>query len=283
MDELPPLETQTFTLATRDGLELFARRWPAVSNRQGVVVLVHGLGEHAGRYDQFATRMAGAGFDVVAHDQRGYGRSPRTHWPTYDQLLDDLGALLAWVDEADAGGPRFLLGQSFGGNLVLNLALRRSPDVTGLIAASPMLRLAQPLARWKEVGLRGLARVWPSFTIATGVRAEQLTADVNMQTRYREDSLIRRRVALQLARAMLDSGRWASERARQLALPALLLHGEHDEITCSAASRAFADDSDSCDFHAVQNGRHELLHSGGAEAVERIVAWMNRTSQEQSV
>lgn len=123
----------------KDGLYLHARRWEPDSGLKGVVCLVHGFGEHTGRYLHVAGHLAGAGYALVAFDQRGHGKSggQRGHAPSYEVMMDDMDLLLDGAHRLYPGLPLFLYGHSMGGNLVLNYALRRKPQLMRVVAKSP--------------------------------------------------------------------------------------------------------------------------------------------------
>ncbi|MCC7466462.1 MAG: alpha/beta fold hydrolase, partial [Saprospiraceae bacterium] len=125
------------------GLQLFAAHWP-VSSPRAVIALVHGQGEHIARYDQMARWYNQHEIAVLGFDQQGYGRSEgkRGHAPSLDALLDDIGLLLEKTREQYPDLPLFLYGHSMGGGLCLNYTTRRDPDLTGLIATGPWIRLA---------------------------------------------------------------------------------------------------------------------------------------------
>ena len=127
-----------------DGLPLVGRCWEPAGEPRAVVCLVHGLGEHSGRYAHVAAALNDAGYAVLACDKRGHGRSggKRGHTPSYEALMTDIDLLLAQAEQRFPGKPRFLYGHSLGGNEVLNYALRRKPDLAGVVATSPGLRTA---------------------------------------------------------------------------------------------------------------------------------------------
>ena len=138
-----------------DGLQLVGRSWEPAGEPRAVVCLVHGLGEHCGRYQHVAAALTEAGFAVLACDQRGHGRSAgkRGVIPSYDALMDDIGLLLEQASQRYPGKPRFLYGHSLGGNEVINYTLRRKPALAGVVATSPGLRTAfKPPAAQLAVG-----------------------------------------------------------------------------------------------------------------------------------
>ena len=293
---------------------LFAQSWSPPSEVRGAIGIVHGLGEHSGRYAPLAERFAQAGFRVVTYDQRGHGRTAgkRGDVPSYEVLLDDLEVLLAEMATGDASLPKFLFGQSFGGALALNFALRRyekvglapsgrasspreasscevpvpifSPpfrrqlSLNGIIASSPLLLPTHPPPRWKQLAARCLQRVCPSFRFRTGVQAETLSHDPAVVAAYKADPLVHAWVSARWAVAMLDAGQWALEHAAQLAVPALLLHGTSDPITYPQGTIDFAQRAaHACTLHTFAGLYHELHWEQERNQVfEVILDWLEQ-------
>ncbi len=260
--------------------ELFAQYWRAPQEARAAIGLVHGLGEHSGRYAWVAERLTEAGFDVVTFDQRGHGRSGgrRGDAPSYHKLLDDLECLCQALHALPHHRPALLYGHSLGGNLVLNLALNRRPQLRGLILSSPLFLPARPVPRWKTLAGRILARTQPGFGFHTGIQAEQLSHDAAANAAYRADPLVHSRVSARIAVAMLDAGRTALERAAELTYPTLLMHGSADQVTACRASQQFADRAGpQCSFHLWPDLFHELHWETAREAVVRsVLEWLDR-------
>ena len=128
-----------YTLLGPDGTKFHLRTWePAAAPAGLAIALVHGLGEHSGRYVELVAHLTQHGYPVIAMDLRDHGRSTgkRGHAPTYEALMDDIELLLGAARERFPGVRLVLYGHSFGGNLVINYVLRRRPDLAGLIAMS---------------------------------------------------------------------------------------------------------------------------------------------------
>jgi len=157
---------------SRDGVQFYARGWePQASTPKGVVCLVHGHGEHVGRYDHVGEALSAAGYALLGFDQRGHGRSAgqRGHIPSYEALLDDIALLLEQAMNRYPALPLFLYGHSMGGNEVINYALRRKPALSGVIATCPWLRLAfEPPALKVALG-RMMNRIFPAFAQKSGL------------------------------------------------------------------------------------------------------------------
>ena len=142
-----------FTWQAEDGLQLFAQDWRPESEPHAVVCLVHGIGEHSGRYEHLATFLNQAGYALSAFDLRGHGKSQgqRGHAKTYGVLLDDISRFLAENVKRFPNLSFFLYGHSFGGALVLNYVLRCHPQITGVIATGASLRTAFKPPAWKLI------------------------------------------------------------------------------------------------------------------------------------
>src|SRR5882724_7141751 len=163
-----------YTLRGPDGTKFHLQVWqpasPTVEVRP-VIALVHGLGEHSGRYVELVDHLTRRGHPIIAMDLRGHGRSAgkRGHAPSYGTLMDDIDLLLGAARERFPGTPLVLYGHSFGGNLVINHVLRKLPALAGLIATSPALRPAFAPPPWKLRLGRLLYRTWPSVTMYSEV------------------------------------------------------------------------------------------------------------------
>src|SRR6266511_1157576 len=122
-----------------DGTRLFWQAWDPEGAARGVVVLVHGAGEHGGRYGYVAERLAAEGFAVYAMDHRGHGRSDgrRAMIDRLDRLVDDLALVVARAREEHDGRRPFLVGHSLGGAVSLTYAIRHGDTVEGLVVSGP--------------------------------------------------------------------------------------------------------------------------------------------------
>src|SRR5262245_17796575 len=203
-----------------DGPKLFAQCWQPDSEAAAVICLVHGLGEHSGRYSNLATALTDSGYALMAFDHRGHGKSqgPRGHTPSYDTLMDDIGRML---DEAAArfpNLPRFIYGHSMGGNLALNYVLRRRPELAGAIASGPWLRTTFAPPAWKVVLGRTMNNLLPSLTQPSGLDVQAIARDAAVVRAYQGDPLIHERISARLFVSCYDAGLWALDHAAEFAL-----------------------------------------------------------------
>ncbi len=234
------------TLRTVDGLTLRLYRWPAAGTARGTVQLVHGLGEHAGRYAWLAAQLNAAGWHVVAHDQRGHGRSEGRRGRVADShaFLSDLA--LAHDALRGAEGPNVLLGHSLGGLVTARFVaegLAKAPApwwrrFDGLVLSSPALAL--DLDGGQRALLATLGTLAPNLALNNGLKPAWISRDAAVVKAYVDDPLVHDRVSARLVRFMVDGGAQVAERAPRWTLPTLLLWAGADRCAAPAGSEAFA-------------------------------------------
>ncbi len=235
------------TVAARPDLsrlgELALHDWPlpAGQGARGTLLLVHGLGEHAGRYAHVAERLNAWGFAVRGHDHFGHGRSAgrRGALRSDDQLLTDLAAVIdATRARMAAGQPLILLGHSLGGLVaarLVSLGLRR---VDSLVLSSPALDAG--LSAAQKLLLRALHPIAPGLRLGNGLDDRYLSHDRAMVAAYRSDPLVHDRIGLRLARFIASAGPATLACAPRWQVPTLLLFAGDDRLVDPAGSRAFA-------------------------------------------
>ena len=231
-----------FKIESYDGLRLHGQGWEPDAEAKAVVCLVHGLGEHGGRYAHVAKAFNHAGYALMTCDLRGHGKSEgqRGHARDYTALMDDIFQLLERVKEQYPDLPLFLYGHSLGGNLVIHYALRRLPSLAGVVASAPLFRTTIKPPAWKLAMLRAMCGVWPGMSVSSRLESTVLSHDPEVVQAYQEDPLIHDRISARLAVDMLRYGEWNLAHAADLPCPLLLMHGTADRITSPKASREFA-------------------------------------------
>lgn len=237
------MTTETFELNARDGLKLFGQAWLPEGEPAAIVCLVHGLGEHIGRYNHLGDFFASRGVAVFGMDLRGHGRSEgkRGHTPSYDHLLEDVEDLMKKARVEFIEHPIFLYGHSMGGNLVANfLVNRKTLELEGAILSSPWLRLAfDPPPAKVRLG-KVMRRLWPSFSVPNDLDVNEISSVAEEVKKYVEDPLVHDRISTQLSLSIMEAGIKALEKAHELNIPVLVFHGQSDKITSPRASEEFA-------------------------------------------
>jgi alpha-beta hydrolase superfamily lysophospholipase len=238
VDAVQTSEGRLDWLTLADGRRLCLHDWPRAGADAGVL-LVHGLGEHAGRYGALAAWFNARGYAVRGYDQRGHGRSPgrRGALSRPLELLDDLAGVYRDF-AATLAAPPLLLGHSMGGLVALRAVLDGyvAPRAMGL--SSPALRTWA--SAWEQALARRLAPVLPNLPLRSGLPFEALSHEAAVVAAYRHDPLRSGWITPRLARFIFESGPHCIARAAQLAVPTLLLVAGADRLVDADGSRAFA-------------------------------------------
>lgn len=250
---------------------------------KGVVVFVHGLGEHAGRYQQLARWCTAAGYAVWVYDQQGHGRSggKRGH-AIYPDLLTDVLQVLQLARQRMPELPLYLYGHSMGGNLAL-AALLQYPDyqkeVKGIILASAWIKLAFKLLPLMVVGARLVGSVAPQFINKNHLKLHWLSRDAAVGAAYAADPLVHKQISVGLFYETHRAGLQLLERVHTLQVPMLVMHGAEDVVTCPKTSQKLAKAAGmQAEFIEWPRLRHELHNEPEGEAViNRVFAWISKT------
>ncbi len=272
------MEHLEFNWRTADGLQLFAQDWPPEGKPRAVVCLVHGLGEHSGRYAHVAGALTQAGYTLLGFDLRGHGRSAgqRGHAPSYKALLDDIDHLLEEATQRFPDRSRFLYGHSFGGSLVLYYTLQRRPQLAGAIVTAPLLRTAFQPPVWKISLGKMLYSLWPTFSMTNEVDPKGLSHDPEVVRAYVNDPLVHNRISARLAMDMLWAAEWTLEHAAEFPLPLLLMHGGADPICSAEASRQFVERVPGDGTFKLWNGLSHEIHNEPEQrqVFDTMIAWL---------
>ncbi len=280
------MNKEEFRLTASDGVELFAQRWAPDQKPVGVVCLVHGLGEHSGRYEHLADVLAQAGYATMAIDLRGHGLSPgkRGHVSSYQRMLDDIDLLLVDAQERYPDIPLFLYGHSMGGGLVLNYALRRDGLLAGVIATGPALRLGFEPPPLQVALTRLMSAIWPAFTQASGLDSQALSRDPKVVQRYQADPLVHDQISASLFNGFYQAGLWALEHADAFPASLLLMHGSEDRLTSPEASREFAHRlGERCTFKLWEGLYHEIHNEPEQDQVFAfLLGWLRHQMEREN-
>lgn len=221
-----------------DGQRLFVRDWP-LAHAERAVLIVHGLGEHSGRYARLARWFRQRGYAVRSYDQRGHGRTAgqRGAIRHADDLVADLGQVYA-AFAGEAPAPPLLLGHSMGGVVALRAVLDRRLAPPALVLSSPALRSWEPA--WVLWWARVLDRVLPRLPLRNHHPKARVSHDPRVVAAYRSDPLRTRWITPRLANFIFCAGAACIADAPRLATPTLLLAAGDDMVVDPSGSREFA-------------------------------------------
>ncbi|MDY6827457.1 MAG: alpha/beta hydrolase [Bacillota bacterium] len=230
------------TWLTEDGVNLFAQVWEPDVQKKGVICLVHGLGEHSGRYSHWADLFAGSGYVTISFDLRGHGNSDgqRGDTPSFDRYADDITIMIEQAQNRYPGNPIFIYGHSLGGLLVLYYLVQRHPQLKGAVVTSPGLRTMVNEQKGKVLAAQILGSLVPRVSIANGLDLDGLSRDRSIIEAYKQDPFVHNRISLRAGKEMLKAISCVFENASSIDLPLLIMHGTADRITYAAGSKELA-------------------------------------------
>lgn len=267
--------------AGHDGMSLYYQSWlDEAMPPRGVVLIVHGLGEHSGAYQHVVDRLAPAGFALFAFDLRGHGRSPgqRGFIESWDDYRQDVRAFLRFITMQQPDRPLYILGHSLGGVIVLDYALRFPDKLAGVIAIGPAIG---------EIGIspvlmaiaRVLSRVWPSVALRIGLDVSAISRDPQVTEAYRADPLVHDRGTARLGTETEQTVAWVQAHAADLRVPLLIQHGESDRIARPDGSRRFLANVVERDKKLIEyaGGFHQVHNDLDHEvAISDLLSWLQQ-------
>lgn len=260
-----------------DGTRLHARAWQPVGPARGTVLLVHGLGEHAGRYEHVAQRLVARGYAVVGYDHRGHGSSEGERG-ALQQPLDLICDLAAVVDELRARrvGPLALLGHSMGGLVAARFVARNVRPVDALVLSSPALDPG--LSAFNHALLAVSHLLAPGAQVPNGLDVNGVSRDPGVVEAYRKDPLVHDRVTPRLVRFIVDAGRYVLERAPHWSVPTLLMWAGQDKLVAPGGSARFAEAAPAgvVQAHCFAHMYHEILNEPDRDQVFGVLEpWLD--------
>ena len=245
---------------------------------KALILLVHGHGEHSRRYLHWAEKFVNSGYAFLAWDHYGHGLSDgqRGYIHHFEDLLLEIDFASTKGNEYFPNVPIILYGQSMGGNIVLNYAIRRCCSVSGIISTSPWLMLSQPVSPNLDKVCSVLNYIVPCYPLKSRVSPSDLSHLEEEVKKYKNDPFIHNKITPRLYVSIRRAGRYVLKYAKRIKVPLLLMHGEADKITAFESSKEIAKMVDGCTFVPWPNMYHELHNETVRGLVfETIIKWLD--------
>jgi alpha-beta hydrolase superfamily lysophospholipase len=245
---------------------------------KALIILVHGIGEHIGRYEHWLKKFNERGFAFVGFDLPGHGKSDgkRGHIKSYDQTDEMLDIIIRENSKTFPGLPIFLYGHSLGGGIVLDYLIRKDPRVKGAVVTSPYLRLAFEPAQFKIVLASVMESIFPSLIQSSGLIVEHVSRDAKVVEDYKNDPLNHDKISVSLFISATNAATHSLSHAENIRIPLLLLHGSDDKLTSVEGSREFASKCSHATLKIWEGGYHELHNEVFKDDVFTFIAdWLD--------
>ena len=258
------------------------RAWCAERPR-ALIAIVHGTGEHSGRYAALAEALVGRRFTVVSLDLPGHGEAPgpRGDWPSWADVRDRVIPSMFTVTRGMPGQPLdlpvVLLGHSMGGLMALDYALAHPKTLLGVVASGPALKSPPPPGAKVLLG-KLVGSVAPTAGFPDGIRDEDISRDAEVVALRKADPLVHDRITPRTYFAMLDARKRVMGSARRLAVPALLQHGAADKVTDPKGSLEFNVGAPHglVRLLTYRDAYHEIFNDPArTEAIKDLVGWLD--------
>ncbi|MCP9753756.1 alpha/beta fold hydrolase [Lacihabitans sp. CCS-44] len=268
----------TFFQEAFDGRKMFFNQWLAEGEPIANIALVHGLGEHSGRYEDFAQFFTSRNINVLAVDTFGHGQTEgkKGHTPKMEDYLWQIDYLIKTTKSFAPLVPTFLYGHSMGGCLVLNYLYKNKPDLAGVIASAPAIKPGFPIPKLKLLLGQFGRKFMPAFTQPNGLELNNLSHDKAIIDAYMEDPLVHNLVSGVVGIGIIEWGEWLLEGIKTSPVPLLVMHGEEDILTNFEASKTFCVKNDIA-FKSWPKLYHEIHNEFEKEQVlQYALDWIKK-------
>jgi alpha-beta hydrolase superfamily lysophospholipase len=271
-------------IKSADGTSLFLRVWKPDTKAKLVICMVHGIGEHSGRYINWAKMFNQADIAFSAIDYRGQGNAEgkRGHSPSFAKLFDDITVFLAETDYHLPEIPKILYGHNLGGNIVLNYYFKKYPQINGLIVSSPWLKLTTPPRTLRLIAAKFLKYFLPSLTVNNGIDLKHLSRNPEILKQWSEDQMVHQMISLKLYFETTDKAKSVLGLSYKIRHPLLLMHGSADKITSVKGTTQFSRNTGMYTTYKIWDGCFHELHNepNNKEIFEYILKWLHNNFQQ---
>jgi alpha-beta hydrolase superfamily lysophospholipase len=279
-----PEQAEKATFPAAGGARLHWRCWPAEGLPRGVVALVHGIGEHSGRYASLVGPLTARGYTVCGFDHRGHGRSPgrKGHVDRWEDYREDVAAFIGQVRRERAGLPVFLYGHSLGALIALDYVLHHPAGLAGLIVSAAPIRPTGVSKPHLVAAARVLSRLWPVFPLRLGLDAGALSRDESIVRAYVDDPLVHSLVSVRWGTEAMAAVARVKAGMATIRLPALVLHGGADRIHDAEGSLVLFDALPGPDkeVRIYRDGAHEPHNDLCREQVAAdVLEWLDERTE----
>jgi alpha-beta hydrolase superfamily lysophospholipase len=277
--DLPRVAERRHRISAADGTALHLADYILPQHEQrGSIVLMHGLGEHGGRYRHLARFFNDCGLSVRCYDHRGHGLSQGDRGDVIngDPMLLDAQIVIDDFSVQCNQAP-FLLGHSMGGLFAAHFALSRRSPLRGLILSSPAL--AVRLSDFQRMLLKLMLRLAPHVGVPNGLKPDFLSHDPAVVAAYQGDPLVHAKISARLLRSMLNSIEFCQQRAPTLACPTLMVVAGDDHLVEPEGSRSFFSrvPQGMAEMHVYEGFYHEVFNETEAQRpFADVRTWLER-------
>lgn len=258
------MNSDNYKIHAGKGTQLFCQSWQPDTPPKTALFIVHGLGEHLGRYEEMALFMVKNGIGVFAFDHRGHGQSDgkKGHASSVEQLIEDTEFALMKCRSIFLEIPIFIYGHSMGGQIAASFLKKvKSKELSGGIISSAWFELESPPPGWQIKLIKQLKKIMPALSLSNGLDPGHISSVPEEVELYKKDPKVHDRISFALFKALYFNGRKLLAEDKQAKVPVLICHGDGDKITSHSASERYAANlGEKAVFKSWPGSYHEAHH-----------------------
>ena len=261
------------------GVQIVYDVWTPDTEVRGVVVLAHGYGEHARRYDHVAQRFGETGLVTYALDHRGHGRAggKRVRVRRMSEFVSDYRDLVNTARAEHPGVPLIVLGHSMGGGIVFAYGAQHPGEYDLMVLSGPAIAAHHGVSKAKAVLGKAVGSILPDLPIEA-ISADAVSRDPKVVADYKADPLVYRgKVPAGIGKALLLVGETMHRKAPTITAPLLVVHGEDDQLVSAEGSRRLVEciGSEDVELKVYPELYHEVFNEPEREQVlDDVTAWI---------
>ncbi len=278
--------TEAYHIAA-DGHKLHYQIWkPGKDNLDTVLIFVHGLNEHSGRYTNPINYFVDKGYTIYLFDHKGHGKSDglRSYVDNFDEYLEDLEHFTQFVNQSEKKKKIYMVGHSMGGQILLNYVARYKAPIDGFMTSSANIEMALKVPALKKMAGLWLAKYFPRFGLPNEIDPMWISRDQDVVEKYKQDPLVSKKITLKLASEIMRNQESIMSLAKKITLPGFLMHGGADQICAADGTRKFYDKMGSTHkaIKIYDHFYHEIFNEIGHEVVfQDMENWIKKNRQEK--
>jgi lysophospholipase len=273
-----PMNNREETIIVTDGTTLYLRRYEAPDPR-GEIVLIHGFGEHSGRYEPLITHLLDHHYSVTAYDHRGHGKSAGLygHVNRFSDYEDDLDIVITSIQKSSQPKKLFLVAHSMGGLVALGYLTRPRSGISGAVISAPLVAIAAKVPASKLLIAKMSAKLFPRLRMQNEINPAVLSRDGEIGRAYAADPLVGKMVSTRWFVEAVGAMEEVKRKASHITLPILVMHGTEDKLAnCQMTAERFNEIASIDKTLKIYQGYyHELFNEPEKQEVyERVTAWL---------
>lgn len=275
------MNEENYHIYSAGSIQIYCTRREPVNKTKAILLIVHGLGEHQGRYEEMASKFVEQDIAVFTFDHRGHGKSDgkRGHADSVEQLVEDTEHVMMKCRSLFLDIPIFLFGHSMGGQVVASLLdAKKSKEVAGAIISSPWIQLANPPPQWQINLVKKVAGIFPSITLPNRINPQYISSVKEEVDLYTNDPVIHNKISFSLFASLYTKGNYLYHHAQSSNLPVVVCHGTEDEITSLDGSAHYQKLlGEMTEFKTWKNSRHEPHHDHEKDnVINYYIDWVKK-------